>query len=52
MVLTAMTTRIVLFGIFPVVLAVREVRRKESLAPVAVVAVIGRSLPPLPRSHL
>jgi hypothetical protein len=36
----AMSTRIVVFGIFPVMLSVRAISRRESLAPVAVIAAI------------
>jgi hypothetical protein len=37
-VLLALTTRVVLLGIFPVIMAVRATRSKEQLAPIAVVA--------------
>jgi hypothetical protein len=39
-VLIAMTTHVVFLGIFPLMLAVRAVSRKESLASVAVIAAI------------
>ncbi|MDP9219178.1 MAG: hypothetical protein M3P23_01400 [Actinomycetota bacterium] len=36
----ALTTRVVLLGIFPVLLSVRATKRKESLAPLAVGAAV------------
>jgi hypothetical protein len=36
----AVTTHIVLLGIFPVLMSVRAIKRKEPLAPLAVVAAI------------
>jgi Protein of unknown function (DUF2510) len=39
-ILIAMSSHIVFLGIFPVMLSVRAVNRKESLAPVAVIAAI------------
>jgi len=39
-VLIAMTTRVVMLGIFPVLLSVRAFRRGEQLAPLALVAAL------------
>jgi hypothetical protein len=39
-VVLALTTGVVLLGIFPVILSVRAIGRKEPLAPIAVVAAI------------
>jgi hypothetical protein len=36
----ALTTRVVLLGIFPVLLSVRATKRKESLAPFAIGAAV------------
>jgi hypothetical protein len=36
----ALSTKIVFFGIFPILLSVRAVRRKEALAPLAIVAAV------------
>jgi hypothetical protein len=40
-VVLALTTRVVLLGIFPVVLSLRAFRRGEQLAPLAIIAAIG-----------
>jgi hypothetical protein len=39
-ILVAVTTRVVLLGIFPVLLSVRALRRGEKLAPLALVAAL------------
>jgi hypothetical protein len=40
-VVLALTTRVVLLGIFPVVLSMRAFRRGEQLAPLAIIAAVG-----------
>jgi hypothetical protein len=40
----AATTRIVLLGIFPMMLGIRAFQRKEPLAPLAIVAAVGALL--------